>query len=370
MKHTTQAFLAVMTLSLAPLYAFGRQFRRAAYYAAGQRPYQVVAAHFTNSGNVDLAVANYLSSQMVILLGNGDGTFRKSQFSVPVPVAVAVGDFNNDGNQDLAVVEYFGSGEESVAIYLGNGKGGFKKSASYQSGVETTSVSVADFNGDGNLDLAVANNGGDVKVFFGTRKGTFKKPTTYTIGNTPWAIAAGDLNGDGIPDLVVTNISGYVSVLLNDGTGHFKKPVSYDAGGGEVLDVKIADLRNDGKQDLVVANLTQGMVILLSNGNGTFGKPVIYVPLCQNCQTPEACTVADFNLDGNLDVACAGDYGDSYFFRGNGKGKFGTSIAIHDTINNESGYSIATGDFNNDGAPDVAIPIELKGKVAIMLNAR
>ena len=79
---------------------------------------------------------------------------------------------------------------------------------------------------------------------------------------------------------------------------------------------------------------------------------------------------ADFNLDGNLDVACATNSNDSYFFYGKGNGKFGPAIPIKDTINFNGGYSIAAGDFDRDNAPDLAIPIELKGKVAVLLNTK
>jgi hypothetical protein len=375
MSRTAWTFLlAVVTLFVGALNASAGQFKHAVYYAAGQRPYRVVAARFTDSGNLDLAVADYLTSQIVILLGNGDGTFQKPlRFSVPVPGAIAAGDFNSDGNLDLAIVEDFGSGEESVAIYLGDGHGGFKKSASYASGVETTSVAVADFNSDGKLDVAVANNAGNVKVFFGTGKGTLKKPATYNLpGHTiPYGIAAGDLNEDHSPDLAVAEDgAGSVAVFLNDGTGHFLKPVTYNAGGGGVVDVQIADLRNNGDQDLVIANASQGLVVLLNKGNGTFGQPAIYPPTCQDCVAPMACVVADFNLDNKLDVACATNIDDSYLFYGKGNGKFGPPIPIDDTIHFQGGFGIATGDFNNDGAPDLAIPIELKGKVAILLNTQ
>jgi hypothetical protein len=372
MKRTRSTFLPVFVLAfLGCLNAWGGQFKHAVYYPAGQRPYQIVAASFTDSGNLDLAVADYLSNQVCILLGNGNGTFQKAlRFSVPAPVAIAVGDFNGDGNQDLAIVEYFGSGEELVAIYIGDGKGAFKKSASYTSGVQTTSVAVADFNADGNQDVAVANNAGDIKVFFGTGKGTLEKPTTYKLAGTPVAVAAEDLNGDHHPDLAVAQAgNGSVAVLLNDGTGHFKRPVSYPWNGSP-MDVKIADLRHNGKQDLVVADGAEGMAVLLNHGDGTFGKPTIYPPACQNCVAPESCVVADFNLDGHLDVACATSIDDSYLFYGNGKGNFGPSIPIHDAIKFQGGHSIAAGDFNNDKAPDLAIPIQAYGKVAIMLNTQ
>jgi hypothetical protein len=95
--------------------AFAGQFKTAVYYGAGQRPYQVAAAHLTGSGNLDLVVADYLTSQIFILLGNGDGTFQPPlKFSIYAPVALAVGDFNDDHVPDLAVVKYGGTGESHV----------------------------------------------------------------------------------------------------------------------------------------------------------------------------------------------------------------------------------------------------------------
>jgi hypothetical protein len=367
--------LILATLALATADASAGQFKKAVYYAAGQRPYGVVATQLTGSGNVDLVVADYGTSQIFVLLGNGNGTFQKPmKFSITAPIALAVGDFNGDGKADLVVAEYPDAGESTIAILLGDGTGKFRQSSSYPSGVETTGVAVADFNGDGDEDVAVANKAGNVMVFFGTGKGTLKKPATYNLpGNTiPYRIAAGDLHGDHSPDLAVAEGgNGSVAVLLNDGTGHFGKPVTYNAGGGEVVDVKIADLRNDGRNDLVIANGSAGMVVLLNKGNGTFGEPTIYQPTFFNWQPPEACTVGDFNLDGILDVACATQLEDSYFFYGKGNGTFGKGIAIEDTIDHQGGFSIAAGNFiTGNKAPDLAIPIELDGKVAIMINTQ
>jgi hypothetical protein len=355
--------------------ASGAQFKKAAYHNAGQLPRIVVAADFNNDGSQDVVIADYLSNQVSVLIGKGDGTFKKARLlSVPSPIGVTNADINGDGNEDLVIIESGGSGNATLAIFLGDGKGNFHAKSFSETGIATISASVADFNHDGYLDVAVANKGstgsGDIMVFLGLGDGTFKKPKTYKTGGNPYGIAAGDLNGDGLPDLAVANLDGSVSVLLNDGTGRFPKSIDYNAGGGEVADVKIADLRNNGKQDLVVANASQGMVVLLNNGHGTFGKPTTYQPTFQDWQPPSACVVADFNLDGNLDVACAPNFYDSYLFYGKGNGQFGSGVEIHDAIKFDAGFSLAAGDFNNDKAPDLAIPIELKGKVAIMLNAK
>jgi|HubBroStandDraft_6_1064221.scaffolds.fasta_scaffold20322_1 hypothetical protein len=355
----------------------GGQFKRATYYSAGQRPYNVVAAQFTKSGNLDLAIANYVSNQVCILLGNGDGTFKSLPcFPASLPIGIASGDFNEDGNEDLAVVETSGTGDGLIAIFLGDGKGGFRLSASYATGVAPVSVAMADFNGDGHLDVAVTNKGfdspGSVMTFFGDGHGKLRGRTTYKLSGGPFGIAAGDVNGDHSPDLVVAQVdNGTVAVFINDGTGKFEKPVIYKAGGGEVADVKISDLRNDGRNDLAIANLSQGMVVLLNKGNGTFGKPAIYRPCSGNCSAgPEACTVADFNLDGKLDVACAAQIDDSYLFYGKGDGTFSLAVPIADTIKNWGGYGIASGDFTHSKAPDLAIPIQNYGKVAIMINTQ
>jgi FG-GAP-like repeat len=365
------------TVLSASLDASAGQFKRAVYYRAGRGPYMSAAAQFTQSGNLDLVFPDYDGGQVTILLGNGDGTFKPPRtFPDPNPFGLAVGDFNEDGNLDLAVVEP-GSGTGAVAIFLGDGKGGFKLSARYAIGAASGRIAVGDFDGDGHLDIAVTNSPftgtGSVMTFFGDGHGEFHGRRTYRLPGRPFGIAVGDVNGDHHPDLAVTQVAnGTVAVFLNDGTGKFLKPVTYNAGGGEVVDVKIADLRNNGRNDLVIADLSAGMVVLLNNGDGTFGKPTVYPPCAGKCSAgPEACTVADFNLDGKLDVACSASIDDSYFFYGKGNGTFGTAIAIADTIKNQGGYGIASGNFiTGDSAPDLAIPIQDDGKVAILLNTK
>jgi hypothetical protein len=325
-------------------------------------------------------MADYLSNQIVVLRGNGDGTFKRPLVSsAPAPVGLAVGDLNGDGNEDLLVVESNGTGAGTLAVFLGQGDGKFNFKVSYRVGSEAGFVTVADFDGDGKLDVAEtdAGNGlgGVLRVFRGTGKGTLLKPTVYKVPNTPGALGAGDLNGDHSPDLAVTQFStGSVAVLLNDGTGHFGEPVSYGAGGGEVVDVKIADLRHDGRNDLVIANNSLSAVgVLLNKGNGTFESVALY-QVCRNyCQAAEAVVVDDFNLDGIPDIAVAGHIGDSSLYYGKGNGTFNPAVRIHNSIGNfrDSGPSIAAGKFiTNNKAPDLAIPIQNDGKVAIMINTK
>jgi len=106
--------------------------------------------------------------------------------------------------------------------------------------------------------------------------------------------------------------------------------------------------------------------VLLNKGDGSFEPVKLYPTHCD----VEAVVVADFNLDGKLDVACAPGGNDAYIFYGKGNGKFGPGIEITTAIDHQGGFSIAAGDFNNDKAPDLAIPIEEYGKVAILLNTQ
>ncbi|HXM19972.1 MAG TPA: VCBS repeat-containing protein [Terriglobales bacterium] len=380
MKHVGSALLLVMIGVSLPPSLLARQFERAVYYNVGTHdlPYYVVSGQLTNSGNFDLAVADYLNSQVSILLGNGDGTFQKpKRFTVPNPIGLAIGDFNGDQKEDLAVVSSGGTGSGSLCMYLGQGDGTFHLSACYTAGIEPILVATADFNGDGNLDVAVADkagykNAGSVTVFFGTGKGTLKNPATYKVTGAPYGIAAGDLNGDRHPDLVVTDVSGgNAIVLLNDGTGKFQKPVVYSVGGGEAVDVKIADLRHDGRNDLAVVNASiNEIAILLNNGDGTFAPAKFYISGFSWGTGTDAVVIADFNLDGKLDLATANQNGNSALLYGRGDGTFKAAVPIHDEIKFDGAISLTVGDFNNDKAPDLAFAMYFKNKIAVMINTR
>jgi hypothetical protein len=278
----------------------------------------------------------------------------------------------------LAVTENNGTGDGSLAIFLGDGKGGFRLSASYQIGVASGFVTVADFNGDGHLDAAVTDQGfegrgGDVIVFFGNGHGQLTRDATFKMSQQPVGIAAGDLNGDRHPDLAVTLArDGTVAVFLNDGTGKFLKPVTYNAGGGEAVGVKIADLRHDGRNDLLVANLSKNeLAVLLNKGDGTFNPAQFYITGFSWGSGTEAVVIADFRLNGNLDVAAVNEIDNSVLLYGNGDGTFEPAVEIHDKIRSDGGYSIAAGNFiTGNKAPDLAIPIQDDGKVAIMINTQ
>jgi hypothetical protein len=285
---------------------------------------------------------------------------------------LAVGDFDGDRTLDLAVVEYNGPANGKLGIFLGNGDGTFHQSAEYNLGYEPVSAAVADFDGDGHLDVAVTSQGvngkGSVMVFFGNGDGTFQKPTIYNLSAYPASVAAGDLNGDGRPDLAVAEGGMGVAILLNRGGGKFGKAVVYPVSPAYATNVVIADLNHDHTPDLVVTAF-QAVGVLLGKGGGKFGKAVLYSTESITHEfNPFAVVVADFNLDGNPDIATVLQGGNSALFYGKGGGKFGKPIPIK--LRNGGGYAIATGDFDKNHAPDLAIADDNTAQVAILLNSQ
>jgi Bacterial Ig-like domain (group 3)/FG-GAP-like repeat len=167
---------------------------------------------FNGDGKPDVAVANWgykNTETLVIMLGNGDGALRFSQEPAPYTIiqpasSIAAGDFNGDGKLDLAVTYdwsgYTGPGQSSYAVFLGNGDGTFRDPMDSQLATDTTptSIQVADFNGDGILDLAMLGFGKPM-ILPGNGDGTFQAPQSFPFGES--ALAVGDFNGDGVPDL-------------------------------------------------------------------------------------------------------------------------------------------------------------------------
>jgi len=272
-------------------------------FAAGAGPSSLATGKFNGDNKLDLAVANNGSSNVSILLGNGNGTFKPAvdYNAGQYPSSVAVGDFNRDGKLDLAVTNM---GSNNVDVLLGNGDGTFKAAVSYNVGLNPVLVVVGDFNGDGRMDLAITNNdSNNISILLGNGNGTFQTAKNYSAGQTPASMVAGDFNGDGRLDLAVANVASNnanVSVLLGNGDGTFRARVSYATGGYEPTLV-LGDLNGDGKLDLAVADIgSNDVTVLYGKGDGTF-QPTVKYGTGQN--NAVAIALGDFNGDGKLDLA-------------------------------------------------------------------
>ncbi len=214
----------------------------------------VAMGDLNGDGKLDLVTASTNYGSVLVMLGNGDGTFQQSYTATSTcPWGIALPDLNHDGKPDLVMIDACGN---AAVVMLGVGDGTFGPSHSYPTGIDPKGLAVADLDGDGNPDLAIANRGSNtVTVLRGNGFGSFHAPQTIATGRGPISIAAGDIDGDGKPDLVVADFDDcgpYVSVLLGHGDGTFAARDDYGVDAAP-RSVAIGDLDGDGHADVVVA---------------------------------------------------------------------------------------------------------------------
>lgn len=295
------------------------------YSTTGTNPSGIAVVDLTNSGSKDLVVSNFGSGTASVFMHNPAtaGTFLAAVTLTTggQPNQVVSADINGDGLPDLVFADM--SGNAIVMLQNTSTPGQFEAPMSLATNGQTASVAIADVNGDGKPDIVATvydsnGNNGAVLVFLqsASTPGTFATPVSYPAGAQPEAVRIADVNGDGLPDLVVANYgpgtdgtgtSGVSVLLQNSATaGTFIAPVTYPSPWGAV-DVAVGDLNGDGKPDLVVASIgpepTGAVSVLLQSTTtaGTFGAAQVYPGEGQ----PLSVAIGDLDGDGHPDIAVA-----------------------------------------------------------------
>ena len=431
------------------------------FSTGSSHPLFVTVAHLNNDDQTDLVVVNYGTNTVGILLGFGNGSFQDQTTYFTgydsIPYSLAVGHFNKDNYSDIAVVNY---GTNNVGILLGYDNGTFTSQKTYTtlSNSNPSSIVLGDFNDDNRLDIAVSNNGsGNVGIFLGHGNGSFQSQIIYPLDSNshPEYITVADLNNDNELDIVITDsINGRLQVLRGYGNGSFATITTYDIiyESGS-MPIAVADFNNNNQSDIIVANYGANNVLVLMdyriepstrqvnyhigsrgittvavtdvnndqipdmisslsqkifivNGlkNGTFDGgsissiniPVVgsqyicvgdiyndnvgvllgrgngtFIPMTTYStgkgSSPMWVTLGDMNNDGRLDIVCANKHSDNIaILFGNGDGTFTTMITYY-TGNNSSPNSVAVGDVNRDNCLDIVV-VGSNGDIVVFLG--
>jgi VCBS repeat protein len=312
-------------------------------------------ADFNGDGKPDL-----ITSEGFLELGNGDGTFTSKGQIGSTPLAVA--DFNGDGKPDILATVGIGP----IVLLLGNGDGTFQGALPIPNAISASIILAADLNGDGLADW-VAISGNQIVVYLSQGNGAFMGPTEYRFESTmapAQTISIGDFNGDHKTDIAIStvlsspghNVPGQLIVLLGNGDGTFQAPKA-STGVDITGSAAVGDFNGDGKLDVVLGDQLGGFYFIAGNGDGTFRSPVPAIP--NAVSFIGAMVAADVNGDGKLDLVIQGATTVAQVYLGKGDGTFSVSgnyvVSFPNAGDPPDPSSPVVADFNGDGKPDIAV---------------
>lgn len=356
-------------------------------FTTGTYPVVAAVCDFDGDGKADLAMANGNSNNVSVFRNTSTGVgiinyASKIDFASGTnPPSIATGDVDGDGKPDMIVVNRI-SNTVSVFRNTSSGTGVISYAAKidFTTGSDPFSVSVTDMDGDGLIDVVVANLiGNTVSVLRNTSTGVgninFAAKIDFNTGTTPYTMSVRDLDGDGKPDIVsVNNSSNTVSVFLNTSTGagniSYASKIDFATGVGP-FSISIGDLDGDDKADLAVTNRTDGTISIFRNTSSGAGN-INYAPKVDviSGTDPIWVSIGDLDGDGKADLAVANFNNASVsILRNLSSGAGNISFATRvDFITGSSPRSVAIGDFDGDGKPDLIVANATSNTFSAFLN--
>ncbi|MFI4883253.1 MAG: FG-GAP-like repeat-containing protein [Phycisphaerales bacterium JB064] len=318
--------------------------------AVGEEPTCIALGDIDGDGDTDAVTGNGRNQTVSVLLNDGVGGMSAVGLVPLAGLDVGLADFNGDGHLDIAT-------DDGVA--LGNGDGTFQPAMPFTLDLgEANELAIADLDANGNLDLVFARREGSV-VLLGNGDGTFGEPVAVTSQHCV-DVAIADVDEDGDQDLLFAAFSDVI-VVKNDG-GAFAPPQAFSTDHGNTYHLNVGDINEDGHLDVFATNYnSRSGSVLLGDGTGTFGPPTIIDTVRTNFEVE----LIDANTDGHLDAITANaGGGDVGVLFGDGAGGFGTprlyKVGLHVV-------DLAVADMNADGVLDI-VAVDVEGDAFAILD--
>ncbi|MEL7646664.1 MAG: FG-GAP-like repeat-containing protein [Sedimentibacter sp.] len=353
-------------------------------YYSGGIPLGIATGHFNNDDYLDIVAVNANESNLSVLPNNGDGTFAARVVSAAgySPHSVIACNLNGDNLDDLVIS---GSGGTYAFVSIGN----FNFSPLIPCGSGYSSA-VGDFDNDGDNDVATTDwNQDKIFIYSNNGEGIFTEAQSISTSNYPQAIFAEDINNDGKQDLIVVFGDRFdvstMEIRFGDGSGHFPDLPSriimdigeiigggmrYSAGGATA-----ADFNDDGNIDIAFlyfddmlnfSEYEEYASVLLGDGTGNFATSGSWSNFLLNLG-PIDSVAGDFNNDGYMDLTAANRYSKNISILANSWNH--TLFPKQDFSLNNQPCNLATGDFNDDGMLDIAMTNCDNGNVLVLINS-
>jgi hypothetical protein len=353
-------------------------------FTTGANPFTIATGDLDGDGKPDMAVTNFSANTISLYRNiSASGSIAAGSFAPKVdfatgssPFGIAIGDLDGDGKPDLVVTH---GGVATISVFRNTstsgtiGAGSFAPRVEFAAGTQTNAVAIGDVDGDGKADMAVTHGSGlslyrNTSVVGAITTGSFAARVDFIAGSSPASVAMADFDGDGKVDVAIANQgSNNVSVLRNTAVsggldaGSLAAKVDFATGTGAVS-VATADLDGDGKPDLVVTNFSSGTVSVLRNtstagsiSSGSFATKVDFT----TGTNPRGLFISDLDGDGKPDLSVANQSSATVSLYRNtasiGSINSGSFTAKVDFATGVAPYSVSAGDLDGDGRPEIVV---------------